>query len=51
MKGERNGFPDHYTFSQRYGHEPLPEAMKLESLSRDLRRELCDVCMRIYIAK
>ena len=31
------------TFSQRYGYEPLPEPMRLEFLSKDLRRELCNV--------
>ncbi len=31
---------DHRTFSQRYGYEPLPEPMRLEELSDDLRREV-----------
>ncbi len=31
---------DHLTFSQRYGYEPLPEPMRLEDLSGDLRREI-----------
>ena len=30
------------TFSQRYGYEPLPEPMRPEHLSDDLRVELCD---------
>ena len=28
------------SFSQRYGYEPLPEPMRLEELSSDLRREI-----------
>ena len=28
------------SFSQRYGYEPLPEPMRLEKLSSDLRREI-----------
>jgi len=39
---EREKFPEHFTFSQRYGYEPLPEPMRLEYLSDDLRRELCN---------
>lgn len=31
---------EHLTFSQRHGHEPLPEPMRLEELSDDLRREI-----------
>lgn len=31
------------TFSQRHGYEPLPEPMRLEFLSNDLRRVLCNV--------
>ena len=42
MTNDQDVFPDHYTFAQRYGYEPLPEAMKLDFLSRDLRRELCN---------
>ena len=40
---EQVDFPDNYTFSQRYGYEPFPDAIKLEVLSKDLRRELCNV--------
>jgi len=40
MSGERNRFPEHFTFSQRYGYEPLPESMRFGHLSNDLRREL-----------
>ncbi|MCY4611293.1 MAG: hypothetical protein OXC38_06310 [Gammaproteobacteria bacterium] len=32
--------PPNLSFSQRYGHEPLPEPMQLEHLSKDLRREI-----------
>lgn len=31
---------DRLTFSQRYEYEPLPEQMRLEELSSDLRREI-----------
>lgn len=31
---------EHLTFSQRHGYEPLPEPMRLEELSNDLRREI-----------
>ena len=37
------------TFSQRYGYEPLPEPMRLEFLSKDLRRELCGVFYELLI--
>ena len=43
---EREKFPAHSTFSQRNGYEPLPEPMRLEHLSEDLRREVFD---EIYI--
>ena len=33
MSGERNRFPEHFTFSQRYGYEPLPKSMRLGHLS------------------
>ena len=42
MDNDREVFPDHYTFAQRYGYEPLPAAMKLGELSANLRRELCN---------
>ena len=32
--------PQELTFSQRYGYEPLPEPMRLEHLSDNLRREI-----------
>lgn len=37
---DESDFPVHLTFSQRYGYEPLPEPMKLEEISDDLRREI-----------
>ncbi len=42
MNSEQGNFADHLTFSQRHGYEPLPEPMKLEYLSNELRRELCN---------
>ena len=40
MTNNRDGVSDHLTFSQRYGYEPLPEPMRLEHISDDLRREI-----------
>ena len=37
------------TFSQRHGYEPLPEPMRLEFLSDDLRRELRDIFYDLLI--
>ena len=34
---------DHLTFSQRYGYESLPQPMKMEELSHNLRREIWNV--------
>ncbi|MDE2700787.1 MAG: hypothetical protein OXI23_18110 [Gemmatimonadota bacterium] len=42
MSDERNQFPEHFTFSKRNGYEELPEPMRLEYLSKDLRREVLD---------
>lgn len=42
MTDTRENFPEHYTFSQRYGYEPLPEPMRPGSISDDLRREIWD---------
>ena len=33
MANNRGDFPDHLTFSQRYGYAPLPEPMRLEEIS------------------
>ena len=43
MTDGSDGFPKHLPFSQRYGYEPRPEPMRLEVISDDLRRELCNV--------
>ena len=40
MAEKRDSSADHLTFSQRYGYEPLPEPMRLEHISDDLRREI-----------
>ena len=40
MAEKRDTSAEHLKFSQRYGHEPLPEPMQLEKLSDDLRREI-----------
>ena len=40
MTANKSTKPNHQTFSQRYGYDPLPEPMKLEELSDDLRREV-----------
>ena len=40
MTNNRDGGSEHLTFSQRYGYEPLPEPMRLEHISDDLRREI-----------
>ena len=40
MAEKRDTSAEHLRFSQRYGHEPLPEPMQLEKLSDDLRREI-----------
>ena len=42
MATEREKFPAHFTFSQRYGYEPLPEPMRLGHISDDLRRDVWD---------
>ena len=46
MTNNRDGVSDHLTFSQRYGHEPLPQPMQLEELSDDLRREIWNLVYR-----
>ena len=45
MAEKRDTSADHLTFSQRYGHEPLPEPMQLEELSDDLRREILNATL------
>ena len=39
-------FPSHLTFSRRFGYEPLPEPMRLEEISDDLRREIWNLMYR-----
>ena len=38
-------------FSQRYGYEPLPEPMRLEELSSDLRRETWNAVREVLVEK
>ena len=40
MAEKRDTSTDHLTFSQRHGYEPLPEPMRPEHISDDLRREI-----------
>ena len=40
MADKRDMSAEHLTFSQQYGYEPLPEPMRLEHISDDLRREI-----------
>ena len=43
---EKRDTPDkHLTFSQRYGYDPLPEPMRLEELSDDLRRKIWNAAL------
>ncbi|MDE0527410.1 MAG: hypothetical protein OXH85_01730 [Truepera sp.] len=42
---------NHLTFSQRYGYEPLPEPMRLEELSNDLRREIWNAVRELLLGK
>lgn len=46
MTAGRGDFPEHFTFSQRYGYEPLPDPMRLEEISDDLRREIWNLMYR-----
>ena len=39
------------SFSQRYGYEPLPEPMRLEELSSDLRREIWNEVREFLLEK
>ncbi len=41
----------HQPFSRRHGYEPLPEAMQLEHLSRELRIELWNLIRSLLIDK
>ena len=50
MANIRADFPDHLTFSQRYGYAPLPEPMQLGEISHDLRREIWNVTRELLIS-
>ena len=47
MTAGPRGFPEHRTFSQRYGYKPLPEPMNPEQISDDLRREIWNIVWHI----
>ena len=51
MGTEREEFPAHFTFSQRYGYEPVPEPMRLGHISDDLRRDVWDEIHEFILAK
>ena len=42
---------DGLSFSQRYGYEPLPEPMRLEYLSEDIRREIWNAIRGLLLEK
>ena len=46
MSNDNNYNFENLTFSQRWGYEPLPDPMQLESLSDDLRREIWNFISR-----
>ena len=47
MANKQHTSDEPLNFSQRHGYEPLPEAMRLEQLSDDLRRELWNRVRRL----
>ncbi len=52
MMAERRDTPaDNLTFSQHYGYEPLPQPMRLEELSDDLRREIWNAIRESFLEK
>ena len=51
MTNDHDDLPDHLSFSQRYGYEPLPEPMRLEEISDDLRREIWNATREFLIKK
>ena len=51
MTNDHDDLPDHLSFSQRYGYEPLPEPMRLEEISDDLRRETWNATREFLIKK
>ena len=49
MTSSQDRFSDHHTFSQRYGYELLPEPMRLEEISENLRREIFNVVRELFL--
>ncbi len=50
MMAEKRDTPaEHLTFSQCYGYEPLPEPMRLEHISEDLRREIWNAVRKFLL--
>ena len=42
MSRNQNTYHDNISFSQKYGYETIPEPMRLEYISKDLRVQLCN---------
>ena len=51
MTNDMDDPPDHLTFSQRYGYAPIPEPMRLEQISNDLRREIWNTIRTLILEK
>lgn len=51
MTADRGRSTDHLTFSQLYGYQPLPEPMRREEISDDLRREIWNAVRATLIEK
>ena len=49
MTNSRGGRSDNLTFSQRHGYEPLPEPMRLEEISGDLKREIFNASRELFL--
>ena len=49
MTNRRDEFAGHLTFSRRYGYEPLPEPMRLEEISDDLKREIFNAIRVLFL--
>lgn len=50
MSNDKDQSSDYLTFSQRYDYEPLPEAIQLEKISDDFRREVCNAVCNAALA-
>ena len=50
MTNDRGDPLGHLTFSQRCGYESIPEPMRLEQISRDLRRELWNTVRQFMLS-